>query len=341
AMQPIRLFAATGDAVARLDSRDGQTFESTFSLEGSGAQCVAVDPHDPARVYVGTFDDGVYRTLDGGATWAQAGETIPHKRVLSIAISPAERAGGRSVVYAGTEPSNLYRSEDDGATWQTFPRLPELPSASTWSFPPRPWTHHVRWITPHATDPNLLFVGIELGGVMRSRDGGQTWEDRKPGSYHDSHAIATHPAAPGRVYEAAGGGVARSGDAGETWAPVDDGMDRHYVWGLAVDPADPELWYVSASHSARYAHHFDGNAQGVLYRKRGDAPWQPLGGNGDGLTRPLSYMPYALLTPRGRPNALLAGMQNGEIYATADAGDTWRRLDVQLPRLLALGEAAG
>ena len=340
-MQPIRLFAATGDAVARLDSRDGQTIETAFSLEGSGAQCVAVDPHDPDRVYAGTFDDGVYRTLDGGATWTQVSEGIPHKRVLSIAISPSDRAGGRSVVYAGTEPSNLYRSEDDGATWQTFPRLPELPSSSTWSFPPRPWTHHVRWITPHHTDPNLLFVGIELGGVMRSRDGGQTWEDRKSGSYHDSHAIATHPADPGRVYEAAGGGVARSGDAGETWTPVDDGMDRHYVWGLAVDPADPDLWYVSASHSARYAHHFDGNAQGVLYRKRGDAPWQPLGGNGDGLARPLAYMPYALLTLRGRPNLLLAGMQNGEIYATDDAGDTWRRLDVYLPRLLALGEAAG
>ena len=342
-MQPIRLFAATGDAVARLDSRDGAAFDVTLSLEGSGAQCVAVDPLDPRRVYAGTFDDGVYRTLDGGETWERVGAEIPHKRVLSVAMAPARRTNGRTAVYVGTEPSSLYRSEDDGRSWETFPRLPELPSAPTWSFPPRPWTSHVRWIAPHDRDPDLLFAGIELGGVMRSRDGGQTWEDRKPGSYHDSHAIETHPAAPGRVYEASGGGVALSDDAGETWAPVDGGMDRHYVWGLAVDPADPDLWYVSASHSAREAHRANGDAQAVLYRKRGDEPWQALGGdgagNGDGLPRPLPYMPYALLTLRERPGVLLAGLQHGELLITEDAGDSWRRLAVKLPGLLALSEA--
>ena len=115
-------------------------------------------------------------------------------RVLSIAISPVDRVNGRSVVFAGTEPSMLYRSEDDGTTWQPSPALTELPSAPTWSFPPRPWTHHVRWIALHPTDPATIYVGIELGGVMVTRDGGATWEDRKPGSQHDAHAIATHPA---------------------------------------------------------------------------------------------------------------------------------------------------
>ena len=340
-MRPLRLFAATGDAVARLDLRDGETVETTISLEGSGAQCVAADPHDPQRVYVGTFDQGVYRTLDGGESWQQVGAAMPHQRVLSIAISPCDRANGRSVVYAGTEPSNLYRSADDGRTWQGFPGLPGLPSASTWSFPPRPWTHHVRWIGLHPTDPATLYAGIELGGVMRTRDGGATWEDRKPGSQHDAHAIATHAAAPDRVYEAAGGGVAVSEDAGGSWRPVDEGMDRHYAWGLAVDAADPGLWYVSASYGAREAHRANGEAQAVLYRKRGDAPWQPLGGaDGSDLERPLPYMPYALLAPRGEPNALVAGMQNGELFLTEDAGETWRLLSTGLPRLLALSEAA-
>ena len=344
-MQPICLFAATGDAVARIESRDNGRLEVALSLEGSGAQCVAVDPHDPRRVYAGTYDDGVYRTLDGGQTWEQVGDAIPHRRVLSVAISPSHRTGGRSAVYVGTEPSNLYRSEDDGRTWQDFPRLPELPSAPTWSFPPRPWTSHVRWIAPHHSDPDLLFVGIELGGVMRSRDGGATWEDRKPGTYHDSHCLVTHPTAAGRVYEAAGGGVSLSSDAGDSWMPVDGGMDRHYVWGLAVDPADPDLWYVSASYGPRQAHGNHGDAQGVIYRKRGDAPWQPLGdaggGNGHGLPRPAPFMPYALLTLRDRPNALVAGLQNGELLLSGDAGDTWQRLDVKLPALLSLSEAAG
>lgn len=338
-MPPMTLFATTGDAIARIASPDGERFGTALSLEGSGAQCVAVDPHDPRRIYVGTFDDGVYRSRDGGATWHQVGAGIPDKRVLSVAISPSHRVNGRSVVYAGTEPSNLYRSEDDGQTWTVFPRLRELPSAPTWSFPPRPWTSHVRWIAPHPSDPNLLFVGIELGGVMRSLDGGETWEDRKPGSQPDAHAIRTHPAAPDHVYEVAGGGVAISTDRGASWRPADGGMDRHYVWGLAIDAADPDLWYVSATHGAREAHRRNGDAQAILYRKRGDQPWEALGG--DGLPRPLAYMLYALLAPHGRPGALVAGLQNGELLFTGDAGETWRRLDVHLPGLLALSEAVG
>lgn len=339
-MHGYTLFAATGDGVARIVSRDGAHQEVDDYLSGSGAQCVAVDPHDPRRVYVGTFDQGLYRSLDGGATWAGV-EGLPERRVLAVAISQSHRERGRPAVYAGTEPSQLYRSVDDGATWERFPGLTALPSAPTWSFPPRPWTSHVRWIAPHYHDPNLLFVGIELGGVMRSRDGGQTWEDRKPGSYHDAHALATHPAAPGRVYEASGGGVALSDDAGASWTPVDDGMDRHYVWALAVDPADPDLWYVSASHGPRQAHGRDGNAQAVLYRKHDDAPWEPLGGDESGLPRPLATMPYALLTLRDRPGVVVAGLQDGELLLSADAGAHWRRLELKFPGLLALSEAMG
>jgi photosystem II stability/assembly factor-like uncharacterized protein len=339
---PLRLFAATGDAVYRLDSPDGERWETTPTLEGSGSQCVAVDPHDPNRIFAGTFDSGLWRSRDGGVTWGRVGEGaggIAEGRVLSVAVSPSHRVRGISAVYVGTEPSRLYRSENDCETWRDFPRLPELPSSSSWSFPPRPWTHHVRWIGLHHHDPNLIFAGIELGGVMRSRDGGESWEDRKPGSYHDSHAILTHPRDPGRVYEAAGGGAAFSSDAGTTWQPADEGRDRHYVWGLAVDPADPDLWYVSAARGAGEAHRRNGQAGAMLYRKRGDAPWQPVTGGGSGLPSPLPYMPYALLTLRDRPGALLAGMQHGELHLSEDAGDSWRVLGIRLPALLALSEA--
>jgi photosystem II stability/assembly factor-like uncharacterized protein len=338
---PIRLFAATGDAIARLDSPDGERWEIAIGLTGSGAQCVAVDPHDPARLIAGTFDNGLWHSRDGGTTWIRVGEGdrgIAEVRVLAVAISPSHRTNGLSAIYAGTEPSNLYRSEDDGATWTRFAALPDLPSSPTWSFPPRPWTHHVRWIALHHHDPALIFAGIELGGVMRSRDGGETWEDRKPGTYHDSHAIATHPLDPSRVYEAAGGGAAQSFDAGATWRTVDEGRDRHYVWGLTVDPLDPDLWYVSAERGAREAHRNDGQAAAHLYRRRGAAPWQRLGGDGSGLPASLPYMPYALLTLRDRPGSLLAGLQHGEVWLSENAGDTWRRLDLRLPALLALSE---
>lgn len=192
-----RLFAATGAAIARLDSDDGLGWSSITMLEDSGAQCVAVDPTNPSRLYAGTFEQGLFRSLDGGESWAAAGNGIPHPRVTSITFSAARAVEGLPAVFAGTEPSSIYRSDDDGSSWQDLAALREIPSQPTWSFPPRPWTSHVRWMAVHPIDPAVLYAGIELGGVMVTRDGGQTWEDRKPNSYHDSHALRTHPPGAG------------------------------------------------------------------------------------------------------------------------------------------------
>src|SRR5437870_6414209 len=104
-----RIYAVTGDAVARIRLAPGGVTEANVSLAGSGARCVAVDPRDPDRVYVGTFDDGVYVTADGGATWRASESGLEDRRVLSLAASGAHEVGEVSVAYAGTEPSNLYR----------------------------------------------------------------------------------------------------------------------------------------------------------------------------------------------------------------------------------------
>ena len=106
-MQPFRLFAATGDAIARLESRDGDSVETTSCLEGSGAQCVAVDPHDPNRVFVGTFDNGVYRTLDGGETWTAVGEAMPELLDTALATAARDQPSRRT---HSSEPSELCAS---------------------------------------------------------------------------------------------------------------------------------------------------------------------------------------------------------------------------------------
>ena len=163
--EPVRIFAVTGEDVARfsLEDREGQAV-----LRGVGARCVEVDPGDPDRVYVGTFDRGVFISDDAGASWRQDEQGLVDRRVMSLAVSGSHQSDGVSVAYAGTEPSNLYRSEDAGRSWQKLAALRELPSEPGWSFPPRPWTHHVRTIATHPADPEWLAVGIELGGVMRS-----------------------------------------------------------------------------------------------------------------------------------------------------------------------------
>jgi photosystem II stability/assembly factor-like uncharacterized protein len=304
-----RLYAATGDAIARLDEDDGG-WRTALSLTGSGAQCLALDPSDPDVVYAGLREHGARRTTDGGGSWVDCG--LPSTGVFSLAVSAADGA-----VYAGTEPSTLYRSDDRGENWVELDALLELPSRPTWSFPPRPWTSHVRWIAPSPHDADLLLVGIELGGLMRSTDRGETWADHRPGAQRDVHSLAWHPHEAGRGYEAGGGGAAWSDDGGDSWHPADEGRDRHYTWSVAVDPEDPELWYVSAS-TGPYAAHGGRDPQALIYRRR-DGEWRALTG---GLPDPIPAMPYALVAFEG---GLVAGLADGQLWGSADHGDSWER----------------
>src|SRR5947209_3520219 len=161
------IYMASEEALVVARKR-GVRWHATRELEGLRPQCLAVDPHRPERVYCGTFGRGLWWSDDAGASWQPAGEGISHTEVMSVAVDPNERHGGYGTVWAGTEPSTIFRSDDGGETWRERPRLRELPSQPTWSFPPRPWTSHVRWIVPDPSQAGRIFAGIELGGVMRS-----------------------------------------------------------------------------------------------------------------------------------------------------------------------------
>jgi photosystem II stability/assembly factor-like uncharacterized protein len=180
----------------------------------------------------------------------------------------------------------------------------------------------VRWIAPSPHEANLLLVGIELGGLMRSTDAGESWQDHRPGAQPDVHSLAWHPRVPGRAYEAAGGGAAFSEDAGENWQAADAGRDRHYTWSVAVDREDPGCWYVSAS-TGPFAAHGRRDPQARIYRKRDGEPWLPLAG---GLPDPLDAMPYALLANDDR---LFAGLADGQLWQSFDQGDHWTRCALQ------------
>jgi photosystem II stability/assembly factor-like uncharacterized protein len=321
-----RLYASTGDGIARFDESNG-VWKVALSLRGSGAQCLAVDPLDADVVYAGRREGGLLRTSDGGRTWGDC--DLPASGVFSVAVSGVDGA-----VYVGTEPSALFRSGDGGKTWRELTALLELPSRPTWSFPPRPWTSHVRWIAPNPHDADLLLVGIELGGLMRSIDGGASWQDHRPGAQRDVHSLAWHPQAEGRAYEAGGGGAAWSDDAGETWQPADAGRDRHYTWAVAVDPDDPDAWYVSAS-TGPFAAHGGRNPEARIYAWR-EGEWRALAG---GLPEPLPAMPYALLVSDRR---LFVGLADGQLWESTDRGESWNACPLEgdaLPRLNALAHA--
>jgi len=298
-----RLLVATGEALVRVAGRKAEEL-----LERPGLHAVAVDPGSPERIAAGCRGAGIWESDDGGSTWREA--ALPAPDVFSVAFGPD------GALYAGCEPSALYVRRE-GAPWHELATMRELPSAPTWSFPPRPWTSHVRWIAPSPHDPGVVLVGIELGGLMRTDDGGETWADHRPGAQRDVHALAWHPTEPERAYEAAGGGAAWSRDGGETWEPADEGRDRHYTWALAVDPADPGRWYVSAAPGP-YEAHGSRPARAALYRWSGEGPWEELD---LGLPRPLEAMPYALVWTDGR---LVAGLRDGRLLESEDGGETWR-----------------
>src|SRR5256885_449210 len=156
----MRIFICSrDDVVTRLDCDDGST-EAQSVLEGVPVRCVAADGD---RVIVGTQGAGALLSGDGGRRWERM--ELPEPDVFSVSIGSAD-----GTLYAGAEPSRLFVLRD-GAEWTELEALQDIPSRERWSFPPRPWTHHVRWISPDPHRRERRLVPLQHGGGGPSGDG--------------------------------------------------------------------------------------------------------------------------------------------------------------------------
>jgi photosystem II stability/assembly factor-like uncharacterized protein len=308
----MRILVATDSEIVVIDEARG----GSASAKGIADRptCLVADPLVPGRAWSGTQHAGVFRSDDGAASWRSMG--LDGRLIMSVTASPVDA----NVVWVGTEPSEVWRSEDAGTTWKQTSRLETLPSSSEWSFPPRPDTHHVRWIACHPHDANRLWVAIEAGALVSTVDGGRTWRDRVRGGPWDTHELAVHRNAPDALRVSAGDGYFESDDGGATWQSPSTGLDVGYLRSVAIDPGQPNVVVVSAS-SGPYSAYVAGRSDGRLYRREASGSWQRIQ---DGW--PVEASTIAPLLCEGATAGEIWAADERGVHRSDDGGKSWRRV---------------
>jgi photosystem II stability/assembly factor-like uncharacterized protein len=306
--------------VARAErSRSGDWIVEQLAT-GHKVNCLATGPSGRRVVYAGT-PDGVLRSDDCGLTWQRSG--MAGQVVKSLAVSPHDG----NTIYAGTKPACMFISRDGGQNWAELEGFRRIPNRWWWFSPAEPpWSAYVMCIAPSPSDQNVILAGIEFGAVVRSDDGGRTWSRHRKGALRDCHSLKFHASNGDWAYQAGGtgGGASFSRDGGLNFNKAKNGLAKHYGIVCAADPEKPEIWYVCVGSSPMNA--FGEKSKVYLYRATGGAGWQPIGWQ----SHPLTDTPTALATVPGAPGHLYAGLYNGDVWHTADYGDSWQQMPFNL-----------
>ncbi len=322
------LLFGSNTGITRVDLDTGQ---GERVLDVPQVWSIAADRSHPGAAYASTWADGVWHTDDDGRTWRCVLPHLAGYNITRVAVTPAG-ATGAGTVYIGTEPSALFVSRDGGQSVEEIEALQHIPSRDDWSYPPRPHTSHTWTIVVDPLDGDRLYVGVELGGIMSTADGGRTWRDRPPIADRDCHTLRLHPAAPGRIYEVGGAWFAESNDHGETWRRNLDGIpdELRYFYSLAVDPGDPDTMVMTAARDPFHGHFSadPARAWSAAYRRTRGSDWQLVGG---GFPPSEGNAMGWFATDEHTPGRMYYTVPTGAIHRSEDGGSTWSEIPWERP----------
>ena len=293
---------------------------------------ILVHPTDPSMVFAGTVD-GVWRSTDRGATFQQANFPDKGKQIWSFLVDSRDPRR----IYAGGSPVDVYRSDDSGASWRRLPN-PGIKDRAT-----APFAVRVMRMVQHPTRPDEIYAALEVNGVIRSTNGGETWEDcsadllRLSELPHlkskivsdtfaegmlDGHAITISPADPDAVVLACRMGLFRSADKGRSWQDMEMKRFSPITYGrdVRVAPQDPKTMYAALSVAAS-------SKDGGVYRSQ-DAgkTWKRF----DKVQVHGTIMSVGLHQTDAR-QVYIGARYHGEVFGTQDGGETWAAMPLPGP----------
>ncbi|GHJ49922.1 glycosyl hydrolase [Catellatospora sp. TT07R-123] len=293
---------------------------------------------------VAVSDDlgGCWREPDHAPLAFPADTGAALRRVWAIAPGPAAEP---DVVWAGTEPGAVFRSINGGVTYDLVRGLWDHPHRPRWDAGFGGQAFHT--VLPHPTDPQRVLAAISTGGVYRSEDGGDSWHaantgiqavflpepQRFPEFGQCVHKVARDAEDPERLYLQNHHGVYRSDDDGRTWHSIAGSLPSDFGFPIVAHPhRGGTVWNFPLTADAQ---RFPVDFRCRVFRTTdAGATWSP---QAYGLpTAPFypSVLRDAMCADGGDPAGVYFGTRTGEVYASADEGDSWALAAAHLPDVL-------
>ena len=287
-------------------------------------RALLIHPENPAVLYAGT-QSGPYRSDDRGEHW----EALDAPREGGDVWSLASHPDNSDLIYAGYDPCSIYRSEDGGAHWLrmntdrvVFPHI-------TTYMPPT--GKRVIGLATDPSNPLDMYAAIEVGGLLGSRDGGESWTSLIDGPYVrnntlDLHGVQVSSAAPGTVYIITQIAMFRSRNRGQHWehVQIDDMFPGgSYCRDLLVAPENPNVIYLAAGAGGGGAP-AGTQETGALFRSQDTGEtWERVD---IGETPPSRMAQIAI--DRATPSRVCCCAQRGQVYISEDGGQAWQKTQV-------------